>query len=87
MYSGILNKFNGLVQDILEGFNVYPKPRAIQGRQAPVQGPNVNGTGPLPTGFKGSGPTGIAPSNTATVLLPVPKKKKKVKLKRKGKRL
>jgi hypothetical protein len=93
MYSGVLKNFDNLVQDILEGFNVHPRPRAIQGRQAPVPGPSVDGyggAGALPTGFKGSGPAGIAPSNMATILLPVPKKKKKkkkFKLKRKRKRL
>ena len=76
MHKSILN-FDSEVKRLLEDFNIYPRARAIQGRQAPVAGPNVDGVGPLPTGFKGSGPAGIAPSNMSTVLLKWPKKKKK----------
>jgi hypothetical protein len=65
------------IQKILEGFNVYPKARAVQGRQAPVPSTNVNSVGPQPMGFKGSGPIGIGPSAMSTVLLELPKKKKK----------
>jgi hypothetical protein len=75
-------KFYKEIRKILEGHNVYPRARAIQGRQAPVPSTNVNSTGPLPTGFKGSGPTGIAPSTTSTVLVKWPKKKKKIKKKK-----
>jgi hypothetical protein len=78
MYKSILN-FDSEVKRLLEDFNIYPKARAIQGRQAPVPAQNVNTTGPLPTGFKGSGPAGIAPGGTSTVLLKIPKKKKKNK--------
>jgi len=65
------------IQKILEDFNVYPKARVVQGRQAPVPSTNVNSVGPQPTGFKGSGPIGIGPSAMSTVLLKVPKKKRK----------
>ena len=78
MYKSILN-FDSEIKRLLEGFNIYPKARAIQGRQAPVPAQNVNTTGPLPTGFKGSGPAGIAPSAMSTVLVKIPKKKKKKK--------
>jgi hypothetical protein len=71
------------IQKILEDFNIYPRSKAIQGRQAPVPSMNVNSTGPIPVGFKGAGPTGIAPSATSTVFLQVPKKKKKKKIKKK----
>lgn len=83
MYKSILNSFNSEIEKILEGFNVYPRARAIQGRQAPVEGPSVSGVGSLPTGFKGSGPAGIAPSGMSTILIKVPKKKKKKKIKSK----
>jgi hypothetical protein len=82
MYKGVLNKFESEIQRILEDFNIYPKARAIQGRQAPVPAQNVNSTGPLPTGFKGSGPAGIAPGGMATILIKTPKKKRKKKKKR-----
>lgn len=78
MYKSILN-FDLEVKRLLESFNIYPKARAIQGRQAPVPAQNVNTTGPLPTGFKGSGPAGIAPNGMSTVLVEIPKKKKKKK--------
>lgn len=81
MYKSILNNFDLEIKKILEGFNVYPRARAIQGRQAPISGPNVDGVGPLPTGFKGAGPAGIAPGNMSTILIKAPKKKKKKKIK------
>jgi len=70
-------KFDIEIQKILEGFNVYPRSRAIQGRQAPIPSTNVNSVGPQPMGFKGSGPIGIGPSAMSTVLLELPKKKKR----------
>lgn len=76
-------EFNKHISKLLEDFNVYPRAKAIQGRQAPVPSMNVNSTGPVPVGFKGAGPTGIAPSATSTVFLQVPKKKKKKKIKKK----
>ena len=75
-------KFDTEIHKILEGFNVYPKAKAIEGRQAPVPSTNVNSVGPQPTGFKGSGPIGIGPSAMSTILLKVPKKKRK-KIKKK----
>ena len=80
MHKGFL-KFDSEIKKILEDFNIYPRARAIQGRQAPVPAQNVNSVGSLPTGFKGSGPAGIAPSGIATILVKEPKKKKKKKLK------
>lgn len=82
MHKSILN-FDSEVKKLLEDFNIYPRARAIQGRQAPVPAQNVNTTGPLPMGFKGSGPAGIAPMGMATILLKEPKKKKKKKIKQK----
>lgn len=82
MHKSVL-KFDSEVKRLLEDFNIYPRARAIQGRQAPVEGPNVAGVGSLPTGFKGSGPAGIAPGGMGTVLVKLPKKKKKKKLRSK----
>ena len=70
-------KFDSEINKLLEDFNVYPRAKAIQGRQAPVPSTNINSVGPQPMGFMGSGPTGIAPSNISTVLLKLPQKKKK----------
>lgn len=86
MHKSVLKKFESEIQKILEDFNIYPRAKAIQGRQAPVEGPSINSTGSLPMGFKGSGPTGIAPTEISTVLLKWPKKKKKKKKKIKSKR-
>lgn len=82
MHKSILKKFDFEIQKILEGYNVYPRARAIQGRTAPVPAQNVNSTGPLPTGFMGSGPVGIAPAGMATILVKEKPKKKKKKIKR-----
>lgn len=76
-------EFDKYISKLLEDFNVYPRARAIQGRQAPVPSMNVNSAGPVPVGFLGAGPTGIAPSTTSTVFLQVPKKKRKKKIKKK----
>ena len=76
-----MNKFDKECLKILEGFNVYPKAKGVNGLPPPMPSTNVNSQGAIPTGFKGSGPTGIAPSATSTVLIKFPKKKKK-KLKR-----
>ena len=76
-------EFNKHISKLLEDFNIYPRAKAIQGRQAPVPSMNVNSTGPTPVGFMGSGPNGIAPSTTSTVFLQIPKKKKKKKIKKK----
>jgi hypothetical protein len=81
MYKSVLN-FDSEVKRLLEDFNIYPRARAIQGRQAPVAGPNVNGAGALPTGFKGAGPAGIAPGNMSMILIKAPKKKKRKKKKK-----
>jgi hypothetical protein len=70
-------KFDTEIQKILEDFNIYPRARAVQGRQAPVPSTNVDSAGPQPMGFKGSGPSGIGPSAMSTILLELPKKKKK----------
>jgi hypothetical protein len=82
MYKSVLINFNKELNKILEGFNVYPKSRSVNGLQPPVPSTNVNSVGPIPTGFKGSGPAGIAPSNMSTVLVKFPKKKKKKKIKK-----
>jgi len=67
-------KFNTVVSRLLEDFNIYPQAKNIQGRPAPVPGPNVDFRGAIPTGFKGSGPQGIAPGQQAQVLIKVNKK-------------
>jgi hypothetical protein len=75
-------RFQQTFLKILEDYNIYPRATAIQGRQAPVPSKNVNSHGPVPSGFKGSGPAGIAPTSTSQVLIKWPKKKKK-KIKKK----
>jgi hypothetical protein len=85
MYKSVLN-FDREVERILEDFNIFPRARAIQGRQAPVPAQNVNSTGPLPVGFKGSGPAGIAPGGMSTIMVKMPKKKKRKKKRFKSKR-
>jgi len=72
-------KFNSLVAKLLEDFNVYPQTRNIQGRPAPSPGPNINFRGPLPSGFKGAGPQGIAPGQQDQVVIKMVTKKKKRK--------
>ena len=69
-------KFDKEISKILEDFNVYPRAKAIQGRQAPVPSTNINSGGVLPSGFKGSGVSGFAPTTTSTVVMKWPKKKK-----------
>ena len=64
---------------VREDFNIFPRSRAIQGRPMPSPGPNVNFTGPLPTGFKGAGPVGIAPGAETPVKIKISKKKKIIK--------
>ena len=76
-------RFDREILNILEDLNVYPRAKSIQGRQAPIPSMNVNSAGPVPVGFLGAGPTGIAPSTTSTVFLQVPKKKRKKKIKKK----
>jgi len=71
-----MNRFDQRVNKILEDFNVYPQARNVYGRPAPSPGPNINFTGPLPTGFKGAGIPGIAPGPESGVLVKWPKKKK-----------
>ncbi len=75
-------KFNEQIKKILEDFNIYPRAKAVQGRQAPVEGPSINGRGVVPSGFLGSGPSGIAPSSTSSVLVKISKKKRFKKKKR-----
>jgi len=70
------------IQKILEGHNVYPRAKAIQGRHAPVPSKNIIHHGVVPSGFKGAGPAGLAPSSTSQVLVKWPKKKKKIKKKK-----
>lgn len=72
-------KFNSLVIKLLEDFNVYPQARNIQGRPAPSSGPNIDFRGPLPAGFKGAGPQGIAPGQQDQVVIKLISKKKKKK--------
>jgi len=74
--------FNKEIQKILEGHNVYPRAKSIQGRQAPVPSKNIIHHGAAPSGFKGSGPAGLSPSSTSQVLIKWPKKKKKIKKKK-----
>jgi len=68
--------FNSLFKKILEDFNIYPRARA-----AMVSGPNVNSTGPTPSGFLGGGLPGINPASSALVVKPRLKKKKKLRRK------
>lgn len=75
-------KFDKEISKILEDFNVYPRAKTIQGRQAPVPSTNINSGGVLPSGFKGSGVSGFAPTTTSTVVINWPKKKKKIKKKK-----
>jgi len=75
-------QFNKEIQKILEGYNVFPRAKAIQGRQAPVPSKNINFTGSVPAGFLGAGPAGIAPAAVSPVLVKWPKKKKKIKKKK-----
>jgi hypothetical protein len=75
-------KFDKEISKILEDFNVYPRAKAIQGRQAPVPSTNINSGGVLPSGFKGSGVSGFAPTNSSAVVIDWPKKKKKIKKKK-----
>lgn len=65
-------KFDILVKQVLEDFNIYPKPKHVAG-----SGPNIDFRGPLPTGFKGANVPGIAPDSGEQVILRLPKKKKK----------
>jgi hypothetical protein len=69
-------KFDDEILRIIEAFNVYPRARAIQGRQAPVPSTNINSGGVLPSGFKGSGVSGFAPTASSTIVMKLPKKKK-----------
>ena len=69
-------KFDDEILKIIEGFNIYPRAKAIQGRQAPVPSTNINSSGVVPMGFKGAGPAGIAPTGSSGVLIKWPKKKK-----------
>jgi len=71
-----MNRFDQAVEKILEDFNVYPQARNVYGRPAPSPGPNINFTGPLPSGFKGAGIPGIAPGQESGVVVKWPKKKK-----------
>jgi hypothetical protein len=75
-------KFDTEILKILEGFNVYPRAKAIQGRQAPVPSTNINSGGIMPSGFKGSGVSGFAPMNSGNVVINWPKKKRKIKKKK-----
>lgn len=75
-------KFDKEIAKILEGFNVYPRAKAIQGRQAPVPSTNVNSGGIMPSGFKGSGVSGFAPITSGNVVIKWPNKKRKIKKKK-----
>jgi hypothetical protein len=67
--------FDLIVKSLLEDFNIYPQAKNIQGRPAPSPGPNIDFRGPMPTGFKGSGPQGIAPGQENQILIKANKKK------------
>ena len=69
--------FDNIVDKLLEDFNVYPQAKNIQGRPAPSPGPNINFRGPVPSGFKGAGPQGIAPGQQDQVIIKLTTKKKK----------
>jgi hypothetical protein len=69
-------KFDDEILRIIEAFNVYPRARAVQGRQAPVPSTNIDSGGILPSGFKGSGVSGFVPTSSSTVVMKLPKKKK-----------
>lgn len=72
MYKGSIT-FNKTVKKILEDFNIYPR------AQAPIaNGPNIDFTGPAPTGFLGGGLPGINPGRNKIVKV---KKRKKIKKK------
>jgi hypothetical protein len=75
-------KFDVEILKILEGFNVYPRAKTIQGRQAPVPSTNINSGGIMPSGFKGSGVSGFAPTNAGNIVIKWPKKKRKTKKKK-----
>lgn len=68
--------YDKIVKQLLEDFNVYPRAKAPMS-----QGPNINFTGPNPSGFLGGGLPGINPSANQLVLKPK-LKKKKIKKKR-----
>jgi hypothetical protein len=75
--------FDKEIIKILEDFNIYPKSKVIQGRQAPVPSKSINFQGVVPVGFKGSGSSGTSPSSNSTVVIKWPKKKRKRKIKKK----
>jgi hypothetical protein len=67
--------FDKVVAKLLEDFNVYPKPLGPN----TYRGQNIDFRGPLPTGFKGAGPQGIAPGPQDQVVIKLVTKKKKKK--------
>jgi hypothetical protein len=76
-------RFDDEILKILEGHNVYPRAKAVQGRQAPVPSTNINSQGVLPSGFKGAGVSGFAPTGNQPILIKWPEGKKRKKLKKK----
>jgi hypothetical protein len=76
--------FKKFIENIKEGFNIFPKARTIQRRSMPSPGPNINFPGPLPAGFKGAGAPGIAPGAETPVKIKITKKKSIIKPLRKG---
>lgn len=70
-------KFNNIVKQLIEDFNIFPRAKHINGRPGPKSGPNIDFRGATPTGFKGANLPGIAPDPGPTVLIKMSKKKKK----------
>lgn len=71
--------FRKFVEQLKEDFNIFPRARAIQGRPMPSPGPNINFSGPLPTGFKGAGAPGTAPGAETPIKIKITKNKKRKK--------
>jgi hypothetical protein len=65
-----MSKFNEVVNKIFEGITNGSFDRPGQGT-----GPNIDSRGVVPSGFKGSGPQGIAPGKESTLLIKLNKKK------------
>ena len=68
-------KFDRVVAKIYEDFNMPPKPLGPK----TYRGKNIDFRGSLPAGFKGAGPTGIAPGQQDQVVIKLVTKKKKKK--------
>lgn len=65
-----MSTFNETIVKIYEGLANGSFDRPGQGT-----GPNIDSRGVIPSGFKGSGPQGIAPGKESTLLIKLSKKK------------